>query len=82
MVSEERVCRVPCTTCTMEPYCVTYKVYRQVPVCVPVCEPVCPPPPCCPTGRATSNAEWFARTNDRARAVAGVVPASVRQEEK
>jgi hypothetical protein len=70
MVSEERVCQVPRTTCTLEPYCVTYKVCRRVPVCVPVCEPACPPGPCGPTGRSMSNAEWFARTTSRARAMA------------
>jgi hypothetical protein len=30
---------VPHTYCTLEPYCVTYKVCRRIPVCVPVCEP-------------------------------------------
>ena len=33
---------VPYITCKMEPYCVTYKVCRKVPVCVPLCEPQCP----------------------------------------
>jgi hypothetical protein len=36
---------VPQTTCHLEPYCVTHKVCRQVPVCVPVCPPACVPPP-------------------------------------
>jgi len=30
---------VPVTTCRLEPYCVTFKVCRQIPVCVPVCQP-------------------------------------------
>src|SRR5262245_47689838 len=50
MVPEQRVCQVPHTTCHMEPYCVTTKVCRQVPVCVPVCESPCEPacePMCC-----------------------------------
>jgi hypothetical protein len=34
---------VPSCFCTMEPYCETYKVCRQVPVCVPeCCPPACP----------------------------------------
>jgi hypothetical protein len=53
-VTEERVCRVPYTTCRLEteqcmrmvpqtlchlePYCETYRVCRRVPICVPVCE--------------------------------------------
>ena len=61
LVPEERVCQVPYVTCHtetqecvrqiphtechLEPYCVTYKVCRCVPVCVPV-EPCCTP--CCP----------------------------------
>ena len=36
MVPEEHVTSVPVTTCHMEPYCVTRKVCRKVPVYVPV----------------------------------------------
>jgi hypothetical protein len=62
MVPEERCCQVPVTTCSWEPYCVTRKVYRCVPVCVPVC-----PPPCSPVPYTKlSNAEWFARVSYRA----------------
>jgi hypothetical protein len=35
---------VPLTTCRWEPYCVTYKVCRQIPIYLPVCEPSCPLP--------------------------------------
>ena len=61
MVPEEHVCQVPYTTCRfekqecvkmvphttchLEPYCVTYKVCRKVPVCVPMCAPECPTGP-------------------------------------
>jgi hypothetical protein len=38
LVREECVKQVSTTECTMEPYCVTTKVCRKVPVCVPVCE--------------------------------------------
>ena len=34
---------VPETTCTMEPYCVSYRVCRQVPVVIQECEPECLP---------------------------------------
>jgi hypothetical protein len=43
----------------MEPYTVTHKICRQVPVCVPVCEPTCPP--IGPCSKNVSNTEWFAR---------------------
>jgi hypothetical protein len=72
LVPEERVTCVPQTTCTWEPYCVTRKVCRRVPVCVPVCEPACPPPcpPACPPSCSykPGGAEWFARLHDRCRA--------------
>jgi hypothetical protein len=42
MVSEECVRQVPVTTCHMEPYCVTYKVCRRIPVTIAVCPPPCP----------------------------------------
>ena len=53
-------CRqVPCTTCTMQPYCETYKVCRTVPVCVPVCVPANPcPTPCGPTSALPDAADW------------------------
>jgi hypothetical protein len=58
---------VPCTSVTMEPYCVKYPVCRKIPVCVPVicCPPPCCPPPC-PTSQKTGNPEWFARLINRA----------------
>jgi hypothetical protein len=70
LVTHECVRHVPCTTCTLEPYCVTYKVCRCVPVCVPVCEPVCEPacPPPCPAGPCSAQPHlhhWLARTAHR-----------------
>jgi hypothetical protein len=59
-VQEERVKQVPSTTCTMEPYCVTCKVCRKVPVCVPVCE--CPP---CPEVCKPRCHEWLSRFGRR-----------------
>jgi hypothetical protein len=38
-MAQEVVRQVPVTTCRMEPYCVTVKVCRRVPIQVPVCEP-------------------------------------------
>jgi hypothetical protein len=35
--SQECIRQVPTTVCTLEPYCVTYKVCRRVPICVPLC---------------------------------------------
>jgi hypothetical protein len=74
MVPKECVRLVPQTTCTLEPYCVTTKVCRRVPVCVPVC------PPCCPHGPVSavpSVHERLARCACQAREErdAGVVPA-------
>jgi hypothetical protein len=62
VLTEERVCQVPQTFCTMQPYTVTYKTCRLVPVCEPVCEPCCPPGP---LGRRESTTEWYARLTDR-----------------
>ena len=36
MERQQRVQMIPCTVCTLEPYCETCKVCRRVPVCVPV----------------------------------------------
>src|SRR5262249_61527696 len=44
MVPHEVVRCVPLTTCRWEPYCVTYKVCRRIPIYLPVCEPSCPLP--------------------------------------
>ena len=75
MVAEEKVHLVPQRICEMEPYCVTYKCCRQVPVCVPVCPPPCPPGT--PVGKRMNTAEWFARVNYRAIQESGaVVPAA------
>jgi hypothetical protein len=48
---------VPVQVCTQEPYCVTKKVCRKVPVCEPVCEPVCDP--CHP--KRLGMTEWMNR---------------------
>jgi hypothetical protein len=42
MVAEECVRMVPHTTCSLQPYCVTYKICRRIPICVPVCDPCGP----------------------------------------
>jgi hypothetical protein len=39
LVPKEVVRCVPVTTCRLEPYCVTYKVVRRIPICVPECVP-------------------------------------------
>jgi hypothetical protein len=60
---------VPSTTCTLEPYCVTVKVCRRIPVCVPVCPPPCPPPcPCGPVSWTPTVHDYLARCVCQARA--------------
>jgi hypothetical protein len=64
MVPEECVRMVPHTTCTLEPYCVTYKVCKRIPVCVAECVPCCPAPaPCC--GFKTKMHGWLSRYSHR-----------------
>ena len=41
MIQETHTRCVPKTTCSMEPYCVSYQTCRNVPVCEPVCEDPC-----------------------------------------
>ena len=65
LVPRECVRMVPETTCTLEPYCVTVKVCRQVPVCVPVCPPPCP---CGPVSCKPTVHEYLARCVCQARA--------------
>jgi hypothetical protein len=43
MVAKEHVKCVPHVTCKMEPYCETQKICRRIPICVPVCGDPCPP---------------------------------------
>jgi hypothetical protein len=71
MVAEEKVQLVPHVTCSLQPYCVTYKVCRQRAVCVPECPPACPP--AIPVGQKLSTSEWFARVTYRATQEANAV---------
>ena len=58
MVPEEQVRMVPRTVCTMEPYSVTQRVCRYVPVQVPVYSVPAVPDACRPKFRFH---EWLAR---------------------
>jgi len=75
MITQEVCQQVPQVVCDYEPYTVTVKRCRVIPVVIPNCEkPCCPTPcekpcpaPCVPVLKPCSHSEWFARSIDRAR---------------